>query len=423
MFKKMIVGVLFLFSSLGANELHSYSCEVQNSICKNTMDISAMNIDDAEFNAFLAFSKDVNCKSIMIDDVNCTVSSVAQTSSLTLPTTNSNPIFNKKKNHTVVSILYGTDRGLHKNASFENRYGGERSNLKFGKAEVSIPHSHVFGEIERPKSYLWQDETIGRDIVITHLENISRNQFSKLLNKKLQGVEQDDILIFIHGFNVTFASSIRQTAQLAYDLKFKGVPLTYSWPSKGGLDNYPVDETTVKSSVPKLVEFFKEIIQQRGSANIHVIGHSMGTRVLTNALKELSYEYSTPQFKNIILAAPDIDTLVFKEALYPKLKKITEKVTLYASFDDSALSISKGIHGARRLGQGGELITVFDNMVTIDATGIDDSMLGHSYFSEIEVLVNDLRAVINKSLPPMRRKNLHVLKKSKLLFWKFKAFK
>ena len=336
---------------------------------------------------------------------------------------NTSPVFNKKDNHTVVSILYGTDRGLDEKASFEDRYNGKRSNLKFGKAEVSVPHTHVFGEIERPNSYLWEDEKIGRDIVITHLADINSNRFSNLLKNKLTDVKQKDILIFIHGFNVTFASSIRQTAQLTYDLQFKGVPLSYSWPSKGGINNYTIDETTVKSSVPKLVNFFKEVIKNRGSANIHVIGHSMGTRLLTNALKELSYEYRTPQFKNIILAAPDIDVVVFKDLLYPKLKKVTEKITLYANSNDSALLASSKLHGGERLGQSGEKITVLDDMITIDATGIDPSLLGHSYFSETEVLIKDLRAVINKSLPPSRRANLRALKKLKLLFWKFKIEK
>ena len=35
---------------------------------------------------------------------------------------------------------------------------------------------------------------------------------------------------------------MRRTAQIAYDLKFEGAPIVYSWPSQEGLLSYTVDE-------------------------------------------------------------------------------------------------------------------------------------------------------------------------------------
>jgi len=326
--------------------------------------------------------------------------------------------FYTQRSHTIVDVLYGTDRHIEVKQSLEERYTGKRSKLKFGVAQVSVPKTHKFGEMERP-GILDGDERIGRDIVITKLDAIKLQKFSELLTLKLGNVHQDDILIFIHGFNVSFASAVRRTAQLAYDLEFQGVPLTYSWSSQGIMSDYMKDEASVQYTVPKLVSFLQHVIKNKANANIHILAHSMGTRALTNALKDISFMYKSPQFKNIILAAPDIDAEVFESNLYPYVRKTTEKITLYASSEDSALEVSNTLHGGKRLGEGGQNISVFEDMVTIDATGIDTSMLGHSYFAEKEILVNDLRLVVQKSLPPSKRVNLIEKLKSKLLYWEF----
>jgi len=331
-------------------------------------------------------------------------------------------IFYEKENHTIVDVLYGTDRKTNTiQTDLEKFYTGERGKLKFGVAQVSIPKKHKFGEMERPNKLLFQKEKIGEHVVVTKLENINKEDFHKFLANKLKNVEEQDILIFIHGFNVSFASAIRRTAQISYDLKFKGVPLTYSWPSQGKIEEYMKDESSVQYTVPHLVAFLKEVIDTKGKANLHIIGHSMGTRALTNALKEISYIYSGKHpFKNIILAAPDIDKDVFEVSLYPYIIKTTDQITLYASSDDAALKLSKTLHGGERIGQGGDDIFVFEGLDSIDATGIDTSLLGHSYFAEKELLVTDLKDVIYKSLPPSKRDSLVEKIKEQMAYWKFK---
>lgn len=329
-------------------------------------------------------------------------------------------VFYEKDKHTIVDILYGTDRKKNsKKSDWENYYTGERGKLKYGVAQVSIPKEHKLGAMERPA--YWGKETTGKHILISKLENINGEKFISFLKNKLMHVKEKDILIIIHGFNVTFAEAIRRTAQISYDLKFRGVPMAYSWPSQGKVSEYMRDESSVQYTVPHLVTFLKKVIENREDAKIHIIGHSMGTRALTNALKEISYIYPGKHiFKNIILAAPDIDKDVFEVSLYPYIIKTTEQITLYASSDDSALKLSKTLHGGERIGQGGDDIFVFKGLDTIDATGIDTSLLGHSYFAEKEVLINDLKDVIQKSLPPTKRKSLIEKIKAQLAYWKFK---
>jgi esterase/lipase superfamily enzyme len=260
--------------------------------------------------------------------------------------------------------------------------------------------------------------------MIASLEEINQKKFIHLLKSKLSNLEENDILIFIHGFNVSFASAIRRTAQITYDLKFKGIPMAYSWPSKGRVSEYMYDEASVQYTTPHLVAFLKEVIKNKGKANIHIIGHSMGTRALANALKEISFFYPGKHvFKNIILAAPDIDRDVFREDLFPYIIKTTNKITLYASSSDKALELSETLHGGRRIGEGGNEVFVYQGLDTIDATGVDTSLLGHSYFAQKEVLVTDLKEVIIKSLPPQKRRSLKEIIREQLAYWKFKLQK
>lgn len=333
-------------------------------------------------------------------------------------------VFYEKDKDYIVDILYGTDRKRNpKKSDWEDYYTGERGELKYGVAEVSIPKIHKFGEMERPSSWNpWDKETKGEHVLIEKLETINEKKFLSFLKAKLHNLKDKDILIFIHGYNVSFASAIRRTAQISYDLNFTGVPMAYSWPSKNKFLKYARDESSIQYTVPNLVHFLNKVVENRGNANIHIIGHSMGTRGLTNALKEISHTHTGKHiFKNIILAAPDIDKDVFRKSLLPYIEKITDKITLYANSYDKALKSSNFFHSGKRLGEGGDDVFVYEGsgLDTIDATGIDTSLLGHSYFAEKEILITDLKEVIFKSLPPDKRKSLIEKMKAQLAYWKF----
>lgn len=56
--------------------------------------------------------------------------------------------------------------------------------------------------------------------------------------------------IFVHGFNNSFEDAARRTAQIAFDVKFDGVPLFYSWPSKGKALDYVYDTNNADQASP-----------------------------------------------------------------------------------------------------------------------------------------------------------------------------
>ena len=78
-------------------------------------------------------------------------------------------------------------------------------------------------------------------------------------------------------------------------------------------------------------------------------------------------------------------------------------MTLYASSDDLPLKLSRGFHDYARAGEGLPHLLVAEGVETIDATGIDTDMLGHSYFAAARPVVNDLAKVVCESYETGRR--------------------
>jgi len=277
--------------------------------------------------------------------------------------------------------------------------------MEYGRTTVSIPLHHRIGLVERPKWYRLEfSETPKKHVVILELEKMESDPFFSEVDDAAAGKVRNEALLFIHGFNVPFDDAIRRTAQIAFDLDFAGVPLVYSWPSQGSLKAYTIDEANAEWSIPHLSRFLLDLQESTEIEKIHVIAHSMGTRVLSYALANATDEGFDLDLHNVILAAPDIDVDVFKEQILPKITDSADKMTMYASSDDTALKVSQGIHGSARLGLSGDSISVLDGMDTVNASGIDTSMIGHGYYGSQKVVVKDIFNLIIHGLEPIKRK-------------------
>lgn len=105
----------------------------------------------------------------------------------------------------------------------------------------------------------------------------------------------------------------------------------------------------------------------------------------------------------IILTAPDIDADVFRRDIAPKLAGTRNPLTLYASSEDMALVASKKVHGSPRAGDSGAALMLLDRIETIDATGVDTSLLKHSYFAERRSALSDMFYLIHNDARPDQR--------------------
>ncbi|NUQ65230.1 MAG: alpha/beta hydrolase [Pirellulales bacterium] len=328
---------------------------------------------------------------------------------------------------TLVSLSSGIGRSsstLHPGPT--RVYGNQRGAVELGTCQVSIPKRHEVGQVERPSIFRLEfEEDPTRHVVLLDVVPEPEPQFYARLSDRIQESPKNEALVFVHGFNVTFEAAARRTAQLAYDLKFQGAPIFFSWPSQGGLLQYTVDETNVIWAVPHLKEFLLGIVQKSKARSVHLVAHSMGNRALTAALQTIAYEFkdSPPMFNQVVLTAPDIDADVFRRDIAPAIVKTAGRVTLYASSNDEALVLSKQIHGYPRAGDSGEGLLIIPGVDTIDVSTIDTSLIGHSYYGSNSTVLEDLLDLLHESKPPDQRPWLHPMQLGRLMYWVFLAEK
>jgi len=309
---------------------------------------------------------------------------------------------------TRVGVFYATDRRRGPSTAPATIYGGNRNEsaaeapLEYGSCEVSIPAIHHTGELEAPK--WWKLEfrpDPEKHVILLSVVPQAGDSFFANLKAAIDRASDRDAFVFIHGYNTTFQDAARRTAQIAYDLKFKGAPILYSWPSQGKAAAYTVDEAAVEWSTDHLRWFLTTIRQKTGATTIHLIAHSMGNRALTRALEAIPAEQK-PMFRSIVLAAPDIDAGLFRQ-LADRFTSKAQRVTLYASSKDEALIASKKVHGYPRAGETDNGVLILPGIDTIDASAVKTDFLGHSYFNSI---VPDMAVLFQFLAPPDKRPKL-----------------
>lgn len=302
-------------------------------------------------------------------------------------------------------------------------YTADRGSMVHGVAEVTVPDTHQRGQLERPTLLHFEVRENQQDhIVLTSATELSDGDFHQRLSQTVASSPNQDLLVFIHGYNVDFESALQRTAQLAVDLPFEGVPVCYSWPSQGKLLRYTVDEANAAWTQSHLKEFLLDLSARSGARSINVIAHSMGNRPTTGALAEIHWQRQADSetetlLDRLVLAAPDVDADRFRRDLAPVLVNVANQVTLYASSDDQALVASKRVHGSPRAGESGESLVVVPGIETVDVSGIDLSLLGHSYYGDSPSMLQELYELVRGRLPAARRRLLQPRPLGELTYW------
>jgi esterase/lipase superfamily enzyme len=323
---------------------------------------------------------------------------------------------------TVITVFYATDRAPGSNATPAEAYGAERGSpaLELGRLQVSIPFGHKRGELETPS--IWRLEfrpSVEKHVVLLSVDSMDAADFVRAGRATLDAAAEKDALVFVHGFNVTFEEAARRTAQIAHDLKFGGLPLLYSWPSEGALFRYGVDETNVRWTLPHFRRFLEMVLTQFGARTVHVIAHSMGTRILAETMGAFDPGNLPPgssKLREIVFAAPDFDADTFAE-LAENFRGRAERFTLYASSSDLALRVSGFLHKYQRAGAAA---LVVDSVDTIDASTVDTSLLGHGYIAGNRSLMRDLGDVIRGGVAADKRFELERVPAGNAHYWRFR---
>ncbi len=334
-------------------------------------------------------------------------------------------LMSAEPNYYTMKVFYATDRSATGQTEAAKFYGTDRDlheTLSLGTCDVSIPRDHRPGELEAPS--IWKLEfhqDPEKHVVLLGVQTEEQKQFYRDLTSAVAASDNKEAFVFIHGYKTTFEDAARRTGQLAYDLNFHGAPIFYSWPSKGDLDGYAADEDTIVWTTPHLKAFLQQVALQSNARTVHLIAHSMGNRALTQALADLAASPAgpaKPHFREVILAAPDVDQDVFKQ-LAAAMEKSADRVTLYASSHDEALAASKKLHEFPRAGEAGRNLLVMKGIDTIDVSTVDTSLLGHSYFGDNGSVISDIHRLLTQGSPPNQRSCLSQASLLNLAYWVF----
>ena len=303
--------------------------------------------------------------------------------------------------YPVISVLYGTDREL-KNGQLTSKFS---SDISFGQAQFTL-HLHYFRKNDSGQIWWKLRNSSDQKTGLQPMNQLDEKDF----NRALRQDTKNETFLYVHGFSTTFEEGAKEAAQIAYDLQLPGKPILYSWPSHGNVwvDDYKMDQDMVNrpDAIHHLKSFIRQVLEKSGPGQVHLVGFSMGTYLLTRALMELVDEgQDFSKVGAVILISADIDAEDFKNIYYPKLKTALDgKLVLYVSGQDKALVLSSSFHnGKLRLGQGQEKSTLISGVTTIDATqSSNDCGICHG-LSQINGVINDMYLSLHNGLPLNKR--------------------
>ena len=208
-----------------------------------------------------------------------------------------------------------------------------------------------------------------------------------------QNEDQSHVTIFIHGFNVSFASAASAYQNLCNRLftgpASMGLCILYDWPSLGSVAGYLPDRATARQCAGDLTDILSELFdwllgkQQDAvvaaqaavsgkattatpcKAKVSIITHSMGNYVLQNAMAAAWTRKNQPLLvslvNQLIMVAADVDNDLFDTGAPDNtsggsaMANLTYRITSLYSGRDAVLGASSGLKhfGARRLGRSG----------------------------------------------------------------------
>ncbi len=325
-------------------------------------------------------------------------------------------------------VFYATDREPTKPAeqcksgespTTQRMYGNTAATgglLRYGEYAVQLPPLSRVGELaeyrRRPQCVSSERDPI---FLRGPVEQNEQQFFATLRDAASRHGKH--VVIYIHGYNFEFDEAVLWTAELERYLESDAPVVVFSWPSRGQALSYREDEVVVQNSTAGLEAFLKHLRGELGDMPIDLLAHSLGGRLLLQALESMVRAHTAgPLFRNLVLAAPDVSSKEFVDQI-ARVSSLAQRSTLYVSSVDRALFASQRLHHDFRAGRDLILVTGVD---TVDVSPVDDSRTRHSYYIENRWVLNDLHQLLHDDSPPARRFGLVQLRAGDTIFWQLR---
>ncbi len=304
-----------------------------------------------------------------------------------------------------LELLYITDRAPETDSQSDLPYGEERSrSLIFGTAVVKMTPNLTWADLEQQSRLRKRTKEVnlelsevrerGRfpeepyDLEVTSdglirspttvtQHRLVRARFESQLREQLRQSPSKEVVLYIHGFNESFASAAYTMADLCHYLGRQHVCMIFSWPastSGNRLLSYPPKAQPTAYPIGHLRKAIRMIGQTPGVEGVHLLAHRRGAALLLNALQELAIETVAAgvepaealKLNHFVLMAPDIDEEVGEQQLetfssdpdmislwpYNRVPRMLRgRMTVYSSPEDRSLFVDRIPFRSSRSGQ------------------------------------------------------------------------
>ncbi len=388
-----------------------------------------------------------SCASLPVDQVNLMPAPDVYGDGLINPLPEINPI----PNIPYKGILYATDRQPASEDDPQHYYANDRGLLvRLGVARVKAGNSQYNWDVARNVSmlktrsdkfpikidsieewgFLGSSVPYWADIDLMFPDNPppdATGRFVDAINSQLALSKKKHVYIYVHGYKVVYENPVLVASELWHFMGYDGAFIAYAWPSTPSAFAYIKDSDTSAGYARNFRLLLEAIAEQTDVDQVHLIGYSNGTRLMTRALEQLSliYQgksaeeiYAKLRIHNVILVGSDLDRGVFTSYISDGLLNMQKHMTVYMSETDKALGVSHFLTRRQRLGQmfggsGGELtpwgrkalVEYADRISLINVTNAEgaEGAHGHGYFRSSPWVSSDILMTLSYGLSPKQR--------------------
>ncbi len=289
----------------------------------------------------------------------------------------------------VVDVLVATTRNST-DAPIE--FGAERADApSFANYQISIPQDHVKGQIEWPEDR--RPDPAKYFATLGSTAYPSQQSFIQTLNARLATRPAKDrgVFLFVHGFNNSFAEALYMTAQIHADYEHPLVPMHFSWASAGRASLYAYDQDSALLARDEFASLLAALVHSN-AGKIEIVGHSMGSLVIMEALRLLSpgdMARLRQRMGNITLLSPDLDPDVLVSQI-EHVAPLPKPFFLLTSRKDWVLRLSSFVRGGSRRAGLGE--SDFEQLKALGVTPFDitefsnGANFNHTLFNNPELI-------------------------------------
>lgn len=335
---------------------------------------------------------------------------------------------------TQLQTFYATNRAPASSGKSGHYTAGESETVTLGTADVTL------GDVD----WRWEDLVASdRTDTIEHPRparvdqvqefgplrggeemNEAEQTFVSRIDEHLAMTRNQDVVLYVHGYRVTFDEVSVLMASFARYLGHAAT-VSFQWPTNLHVWSYLTDCPRARKHIPD-IERLIELVSHTKAERLNLVAYSCGSPLLADALVRLRARYPAEQSEalrqrfrigNVIFAASDIDVKTFARESFLPIRELAAQIVVYISKNDSALGFASLVAGRSRVGRPDlseltrEDLAAFaadPRFEVIDVTDVRGAhemggMKGHGYWFANEWISSDVTISMRYPIPARQR--------------------